>query len=269
MVLNVPCKINLGLHVLRRRPDGYHDIETVMYPIPLFDVLTIEKAAVFSFCTTGLTIGGSAADNLCLKAFRLLEPRILAGSVSIHLQKNIPMGAGLGGGSADAAYTLLAVNELFELGLTVSELHEMASRLGSDCPFFITSQVSLATGRGEILHPLHFSLRSFWLAVIKPSVSVSTREAYSGVTPAGSYRDLAQILRNPVESWRYGLVNDFEPSVVGLYPEIKTIKETLYAQGAVYASMSGSGSAVFGLFTDKPDLNWPRVNDFIEIMRLT
>lgn len=242
------CKINLGLHILNRRPDGYHDIDTCFFPVPWTDILEVLPSESQSFMLSGLSIPGHANDNLCLKAYHLLQRDFSLSPIQGHLHKIVPMGAGLGGGSADAAQMLRMLNSLFELGLSTERLTEYAKQLGSDCAFFLRDQPAMGAGRGELLEPIEVSLKNHYLVVVTPPIHVSTAEAYAGVTPKRAERDVRSVLMEPVTRWRDLLKNDFEISVFRSYPEIERIKRTMYSVGAVYASMSGSGSSVFGLF---------------------
>lgn len=252
MVSFPPCKINLGLRVVSKRTDGYHNLETCFYPIPWTDGLEIIPAETTTFTSSGNVIPGKAEDNLCLKAYQLLQGDFQLPAVHIHLHKVIPAGAGLGGGSSDAAHTLTLLNTLFEMKLSIEQLKHYALQLGSDCPFFIESRAMLGTARGEILEPVNVDLTGKFIALIKPDVHVSTAEAYGGVKPSGKSGEIKHILLNvPVKSWREQLHNDFEHSVFQAHPQIGEIKQKLYNHGALYASMSGSGSAVFGIF-EKP-----------------
>lgn len=249
MVAFPHCKINLGLHVVAKRPDGYHNIETCFYPVPWHDVLEIVRADAFSFTQTGDAIPGDTGTNLCVKAWQLLQQDHHLPPVAMHLHKILPLGAGLGGGSSDGAHVLVLLNRLFNLSLSDAALASYAARLGSDCAFFVTREPMLGTGRGEILEPVSVPLQGKFLVLIKPPVHVSTAEAYAGVRPAQPALSLRDIIEHrPVTTWRELLVNDFESSVFARYPEIQKIKEDLYAHGAVYAAMSGSGASVFGIF---------------------
>jgi 4-diphosphocytidyl-2-C-methyl-D-erythritol kinase len=248
MVCFPHCKINLGLHILSKRPDGYHALETCFYPVPWTDILEIIHAKEFSFVLTGLPVTDSAEGNLCVKAYRLLQQDHGITPVCIHLHKILPPGAGLGGGSSDAAHTLRLLNELFSLDLSAHVLRDYASRLGSDCAFFIEDQPSLGAGRGEELHEITVELKNKYLVLVKPPVSVSTAEAYKNVIPCVPESGIREILARDIHDWKELLHNDFEKSVFQRYPEIGLIKEKLYNRGAVYASMSGSGSSVFGIF---------------------
>jgi 4-diphosphocytidyl-2-C-methyl-D-erythritol kinase len=245
------AKINLGLNVIRKRPDGFHDLETCFYPVPWTDILEIIPAKEFQFSSSGLPINGNSENNLCVKAYDLLRKNFDLPPVQIHLHKIIPMGAGLGGGSSDAAFTLRELNELFALGLSQNKLMEYAAQLGSDCAFFISDEAKLGKGRGEILSPAEVSLRGKFIVIVKSNVHVSTADAFAGIIPKVADVNFAEVLKYPINEWRKFLKNDFEESVLKKYPVIREVKDKLYAIGASYASMSGSGSAVFGLF-DKP-----------------
>jgi len=244
------AKLNLGLNILRKRADGYHDLESLFIPYEgLRDVLEILPAKKLEMHLYGITLEGDAMDNLCVKAWNLLHERYDIPPVAIHLWKGIPSGAGLGGGSADASFTLAMLNEIFLLRLQTAELAEMAATLGSDCPFFIYNRPMLASGRGEILSPWReMDLSGFRIEVVKPEVFVSTREAYAGVHPHLPAMPLEEVLRGPVGQWRSTLVNDFEESIFPSHPEIAAVKQEFYNRGAIYSAMSGSGSAVFGIF---------------------
>lgn len=249
------CKINLGLNIVARRDDGYHLLETAFYPVPLTDVLEIVPAAGGA---TTLTCYGRPVDcppekNLVMKAYRLLESRYNLPPVDIHLTKIIPDGAGLGGGSADAAFTLRVLNDMFDLRLDNAALAALALTLGADCPFFIYNTPMMAGGIGDVLAPLSLSLAGKTLLLVKPERSVATARAYAGVTPRPAERSLADDLAKPVGQWRETIKNDFEQSVFSELPELADIKRALYDNGAVYAAMSGSGSALFGIF-DSDDL---------------
>lgn len=253
MILRANCKINLGLDILRRREDGYHEVETVMIPVRgLFDEVEVTRreAPGVGFRAGGLAVDCDPEDNLCVKAFRLMQERYGVGGVEIRLDKRVPFGAGLGGGSSDATAVVLALDELFALRLSEEELIACAAALGSDTAFFVRNVPQFCTGRGEIMSPVALDLRGLWLAVVKPAEGVSTREAYAGVTPRVPAVPLLERLRRPVNEWQGLVTNDFEPTVFAVRPAIRAAKETLLAAGALYASMSGSGSAVFGLFDD-------------------
>jgi 4-diphosphocytidyl-2-C-methyl-D-erythritol kinase len=251
------CKINIGLQITGRFDDGYHSIETCMYPLPLNDVLEIVPALANE---TRILLSGSAEvipaeKNIVFKAWKLLHERFDIPFVDIYLHKVIPSGAGLGGGSADGAYALNMLNSMFELGLSTEQLETEAANLGMDCPFFIAGSPAIATGKGEILNPVPIDLSGYYLVLAKPPVNVSTAEAYAGVIPQKPEKNIAELIKLPVEEWGNVIVNDFERTVFAKYPFIETIKTKIYSKGAVYAQMSGSGSAVFGLFRSKPDFN--------------
>lgn len=248
------CKINLGLSILRKREDGFHDLETVFYPVMFREGLEIihETDAGGSDCrftSTGIDLDIPPDDNICIRAYRLLKKDIPAlPAARIHLHKRIPSGAGLGGGSSDGAATLLLLNKKFNLSLNDEQLMNYALQLGSDCPFFIRNQPSLARGRGEILTSITLDLSQYKLLLINPRIHISTAWAFSRIQPFVERESLEEIIRLPVPEWRHKLSNDFEPTVFQAYPEIGQIKSELYEAGALYASMSGTGSTVYGIF---------------------
>lgn len=251
------AKINLGLNITEKRPDGYHNLETVFYPVPVEDALEIIPLpdAPRGTCTlhlAGQEIAGTLEDNLVAKAYRMLDADFGLPAVDIHLLKHIPSGAGLGGGSSDAAFMLKMLNEQFGLGLTEDSLEAYAARLGADCAFFVRNRPTFAEGIGNIFSPLpSFSLSGYRLLLVKPDVFVSTRDAFARIKPRRADASPKEIVRLPVEKWRGRLVNDFEESVFPQFPLIGEIKDEMYRLGAVYASMSGSGSSVFGLFKNE------------------
>jgi 4-diphosphocytidyl-2-C-methyl-D-erythritol kinase len=264
MVLFPNCKINLGLHITRKREDGYHDLETVFYPIGIKDVLEIIQAPnpqePFSFSNTGLAIQGNPTDNLCAKAYQLLKkdyPQMP--SIQLHLHKQIPMGAGLGGGSADGAFALKLLNQLFHLDISEEQLIQYALALGSDCPFFIINQASLGKGRGEILERLTLDLSQYHFLIVNPGIHIGTGWAFSQITPKPAEHSLISLINQPIATWKEHLVNDFEAPVMVAYPEITQIKNALYQAGALYASMSGSGSTLYGIFEkgQTPKISFP------------
>lgn len=249
MIIFPNCKINLGLHILERREDGYHNIETVMYPVMnLRDSIELLPAHEDSFTTSGFVVDCSHDDNICMKVVRLMRSRYDIAPVAVHLHKAIPFGAGLGGGSADASFLIRGLNEIFGLGLAVETLCSLASELGSDTPFFIRNAPALCTGRGEIMSSIDVDLSQYRIEIVKPEVNVSTAEAYRNVKPDASRKSLSEIVSGDISMWRESLVNDFEASVTAAHPEIKELKDDMYRRGAIYAAMSGSGSAVFGIF---------------------
>lgn len=251
------AKINIGLNIVSKREDGYHNLETLFYPIPVADSLEITTAPQgeeTSFENFGIQVDGDAGNNLVLKAYRLLSSEFNLPPLRVYLRKNIPFGAGLGGGSADAAFMIKLLNQKFSLGLTEEQMEGYASKIGADAPFFIRNKPVFATGIGNEFHPVDFSLKGYHLVLIKPDVSVSTPEAYSLVKPCQPEIPLTEIIRRPVEEWKDLLRNDFEESVFAKKPVIGQIKQQLYDMGAVYASMSGSGSSVFGIFNEQQSL---------------
>ena len=255
MITYPNAKINLGLNIVEKRPDGYHNLETVFYPINLQDALEVnlrEGEDEFSLKVSGVSIEGKPEDNLVVKAYRLLKkdyPHIPA--IDIHMYKHIPTGAGLGGGSADAAFMIKLLNEKFKLNLSIEKMEEYAAILGADCAFFIQNKPVFATGIGNIFEPIQLSLKGYYLVLVKPDIFVSTKDAFAHITPKKPTQSLKEIIRMPVETWRATMKNDFEESVFQKFPEIAAIKDKLYDLGAIYASMSGSGSSVFGIFREQ------------------
>ena len=262
-MITFPCaKINLGLNIVSKRPDGYHNLETVFYPIPLTDALEIkymdEKFPSESPCDlkiTGNDIDCNEEDNLVIKAYQLLAADFQLPRVPAHLVKRIPTQAGLGGGSSDAAYMIRLLDERFRLNIGIPEMERYAAKLGADCAFFITADPSYAEGIGDVLMPVDVpgaGLGGYYLAVVKPSVAVSTRDAYAAIVPKTPAKCCRDIVRQPIETWKDELVNDFEAPIFAMHPELAAIKQSLYDAGAVYAAMSGSGSALFGIFREQP-----------------
>ncbi len=259
MVTFPNAKINLGLDVVAKRPDGYHNLETIFYPIPLQDILEItvteeEGAPDYTFKMHNAVFEGDNNDNLVVKAYKILAADHKLPKVEMSLYKNIPTGAGLGGGSADAAFALKMLNEIACLNLSDEQLEAYAARIGADCAFFIKNTPAYATGIGNILSPTVCSISGYHLVLVKPDIHISTKEAYSLVTPAAAETPLTEIAALAVEEWKGKMKNDFEKSVFANHPQMEKIKEELYNMGAVYASMSGSGSAFFGLFTEQQDI---------------
>lgn len=241
------CKINIGLNIIRKREDGFHDLETVFYPIPFTDVLEILPSEKPEFIITGLQV--DTTDNLCIKAYNLLKQDFAdLPSLKMHLHKAIPLGAGLGGGSSDAAFTLRLLNEKFNLGLSAEQLLNYALQLGSDVPFFMVNEPCFATGRGEILQPIKVDLTNYKLILVNPGIHISTEWAFSNITPQKPGIPVTQIISQPIETWKDLLQNDFEVPVFAECPEIENIKKDMYKKGALYASMSGTGSSVYGIF---------------------
>lgn len=268
MIVFPNAKINLGLRITSKRSDGYHNLDTVFFPINLKDALEIithpnPSANEVTFSSSGLAIPGSATSNLCIKAYQLLKtkfPELPA--IQMHLHKNIPMGAGLGGGSADGAFTLQLLNEKYKLNLSHEELIQMALSLGSDCPFFIKNTPVHATGRGEIMRPIQVDLSNYKIALVLPGIHVSTALAFKDCPISSSIQTCDTIVQQAIETWKDQLINDFEETVFPNYPQLATIKAKLYDAGAIYASMTGTGSTVYGIFNVKPDLDQVFPNDY-------
>ncbi|MBS4064441.1 MAG: 4-(cytidine 5'-diphospho)-2-C-methyl-D-erythritol kinase [Chitinophagaceae bacterium] len=278
------CKINLGLQILHKREDGFHNLATVFYPAGWKDVVEVIRrddgrqttddsnepnsrltTHDISFSSTGLAVAGEPQNNLCIKAYGLLKKDFPSlPPVQMHLHKTIPMGAGLGGGSADGAFTLKLLNEKFQLGLTVQQLMDYALQLGSDCPFFILNQPCYATGRGEVLEPIALDLSAYQLVLVNPGIHVNTGWAFAQLELKDAPRpDLRTIVQQPITTWKDQLINDFEAPVCKAHPEIAAIKEELYNEGALYASMTGSGSTVFGVFENRGKINIPISRNYL------
>lgn len=264
MIVFPNAKINLGLNITEKRPDGYHNLETVFYPVHIEDALEVvplkDSDKEFELHVSGTPVAGNPEENLVVKAYRLLKERFNLPPVSIYLHKHIPSGAGMGGGSADGAFMLKLLNDKFSLGLSEDELEIIASQLGADCPFFIRNKPTFASGTGNIFSPINISLKGLYILIIKPEIFVSTRDAFSLITPAFPEKRITDVIQQPVEEWKNSLANDFEKSVFAQHPEIGDAKNKLYETGAIYASMSGSGSSLFGIFNapvDKPELIFP------------
>lgn len=242
------AKINLGLNVTEKRPDGYHNLETVFYPARIVDVIEITDAAKTTCQIRGIDIPGETADNLCLKTYHLLKKDFDLPPVQITLLKNIPVGAGLGGGSADAAFLIKLLNDKFNLELSIEKMEDYARVLGADCAFFIQNKAAYADGRGDQFSLLNIDLSSYYLVLVKPPVHVSTADAFGGLKPALPQQNLRELIKLPVSEWKDHLKNDFEETIFLKYPQISKIKEELYHAGATFALMSGSGSSVFAIF---------------------
>lgn len=255
------AKINLGLRIIEKRPDGYHNLETIFYPVPVEDALEITElknsTEPYLFQQVGLPVPGDLNDNLVVKAYQLMKERYSLPPIDIHLIKHTPLGAGLGGGSSDAAFMLKLLNQQFALGASDEELEGYAAQLGADCAFFIKNKPVYAEGIGNLFSPIDFSLAGYQIILIKPDVFVSTRDAFAQITPKQPELSLKEIIRRPLSDWKELMVNDFEASIFPKFPIIQSIKEQLYAHGAFYAAMSGSGSSVFGLFA--PDSILPKL----------
>ena len=249
------AKINIGLNIVEKRPDGYHNIETLFYPIPVKDALEIvlSNEGKHAFHSSGILLEGDPEQNLVMKAVHLLEKDFQIPKLDIYLEKVIPFGAGLGGGSADAAFMLKMLNEFLCLNLPDAQLEHYASKIGADCSFFIKNKPAFASGIGDILEPVEMSLKGYFLVLIKPDIYISTPEAYSLISPQKPEISIKEWIKRPIQEWKNGIVNDFEKNIFVKYPAIAEIKEQLYDKGALYASMSGSGSSVFGIFDKQVD----------------
>ena len=258
MIHFTPCKINLGLHVVGKRSDGYHNIETCFFPVPWHDAVEIIPAQDddVTFSLSGIPVPGDTNDNLVMKAYQLLSSDFSLAKISCHLHKVIPSGAGLGGGSSDGAAALLLLNNIFQLKLSPADLRAYASQLGSDCAFFIEGKPKIGREKGDVLEDIHMNLKGKQLVIVKPRVNVSTAEAYQNLRLSNRNPRIKQIIENvDLAGWSSLLTNDFEETVFEKYPEIGKMKASLYDHGAIYASMSGSGSAVFGIFDQPPQIN--------------
>ena len=253
------AKINLGLNVTEKRSDGFHNIETIFYPIGWNDALEVVVAKKYSrkeftLHLSGIPISGNTNDNLLYKAYKLMQHIRLLPKIEVYLHKSLPMGAGLGGGSSDAAFFIKLLNEQFSLELTEFETLDISKKLGSDCAFFVKNSPVFAFQKGDIFTDISLDLSSLYIAVVYPNIHSNTKEAYSLITPQKPSQSVLEIIKQPIATWKTDLVNDFETSIFKLYPAVKKVKDDLYSLGALYASMSGSGSAVFGLFDHEPDI---------------
>jgi 4-diphosphocytidyl-2-C-methyl-D-erythritol kinase len=248
MILFPNAKINIGLYVTEKRPDGFHNLESAFFPVNWTDILEITPQETFEFSSSGLAISGKIENNLCYKAYELLRKAFQIPGVHIHLHKIIPMGAGLGGGSSDAAYTLMGLRDIFELPLSNADLIPFANQLGSDCAFFLMNSPAFGVGKGDELSPIDCKIENKFVVLIYPKIGISTQEAYSNIQPTPAKNHLPEVLKKPISEWKFLVHNDFEDSVFPKYSMLKEIKEELYSLGAIYASMSGSGSTIFGIF---------------------
>lgn len=248
------AKINLGLNIVSKRSDGYHNLETVFYPIAIKDAIEIivrDGQDKDTFFEAGIKVDSEPDNNLVVKALKLMRSQYTFPSVEVHLLKKIPFGAGLGGGSSDASFMLKLLNSTFSLGASDEELARLAVQLGADCPFFIYNRPVFASGIGEVFEDIELSLRGYYFVLIKPDVHVSTKDAFANIKPQQPVLSLKEIIKRPVSEWKGLMENDFEKSVFLKYPVIAQLKAELYAHGALYASMSGSGSSVFGIFKEE------------------
>lgn len=251
MILFPNAKINIGLNIISKRPDGYHNLESIFYPLPIKDALEVVEADVLQFSSSGINIPGNPDDNLCLKAYHLLKRDFTSlPPVRIHLHKHIPIGAGLGGGSSDASFFISLLNQKFGLGMENAQMEHYASKIGSDCAFFIQNKSAYAIEKGDRLSALDLDLINYFIVLVMPDVQVSTAEAYQGVHAAPASKPLTELVKLPIQDWKFQIKNDFESSVFSKYPSIARIKDSLYESGALYASMSGSGSSVYGIFKE-------------------
>ncbi len=252
------AKINIGLNVIEKREDGYHNIESIFYPIHWCDALEVlpsEGSGKLDLAILGMPVPGSAESNLCTKVYNLLHEKYLLPSLKLWLLKCIPMGAGLGGGSSDAAFFLTLLNDFFKLNLSYDELKIYSSTIGSDCTFFLDNKPASITGKGDISMPIELDLSNYYISIVYPAIHVDTKNAYSLITPKKSSYSLKETILNlPVYKWKEKVINDFESPVFAAYPELANIKKMIYDKGALYVSMTGSGSALYGIFEEKPDL---------------
>ncbi|MGI8950861.1 MAG: 4-(cytidine 5'-diphospho)-2-C-methyl-D-erythritol kinase [Chitinophagaceae bacterium] len=286
MVAFPNCKINLGLNIIRKREDGYHDIETVFYPLPLCDAVEVivlpeirnqqsdvrnQKSEIQNLSTSGLNIEGKIEENLCIKAVQLLKKNFSQlPPIQMHLHKAIPVGAGLGGGSADAIFILQLLNEKFELKLSKEQLFNYAKELGSDCPFFIINKPCFATGRGEILQEIHLDLSKYYFVIVNAAIHINTKWAFAQIQSQQSFQRIIEIINEPIVKWKNYLANDFEQIIAKKYPEIIAIKNKLYDAGAIYSSMSGSGSSVYGIFENEiPEINFPAEYFYVHLKNIS
>ncbi|MGZ3813013.1 MAG: 4-(cytidine 5'-diphospho)-2-C-methyl-D-erythritol kinase [Mucilaginibacter sp.] len=255
MIVFPNAKINIGINITSRRPDGYHNIETIFYPLPIYDALEALPGDQLTFESSGLEIPGSIEDNLCIKGYHLIKKDHHLPPLNICLLKHIPIGAGLGGGSANAAFFIKLVNNLFSLGMSTDQMLNYARQLGADCAFFIENKPLFAFEKGDQFETISVDLSKYKIVLVMPPVHVSTAEAYRGVKPAPVKDSLYELISEPIQDWRRFIKNDFEESVFKNHPEIRGVKAALYDAGAIYASMSGSGASVFGIFNETPDLS--------------
>ncbi|MCF8227158.1 MAG: 4-(cytidine 5'-diphospho)-2-C-methyl-D-erythritol kinase [Bacteroidales bacterium] len=255
MIYLCPAKINIGLHILRKRDDGYHDLSSLMLPLPLYDILEVIKTGgppgKFDFESTGIAVPGSTSDNICFKAYRIFSGKVSQIPVKVFLYKQIPVGAGLGGGSSDAAAMIMALNRLTGSTLNDQHLEELAQEAGSDCPFFIQKRASMIGGKGEALMPSPIDLKDLYIVLMNPGIQIDTSRAYRQVSPDGKREELDLLLKKPIKEWKHTIVNDFETNIINEHPVIGKLKTGLYDSGALFASMSGSGSSVYGIFRKK------------------
>jgi 4-diphosphocytidyl-2-C-methyl-D-erythritol kinase len=261
MIVFPNAKINIGLNITERRADGYHNLETVFYPLMIKDALEVIESDYLTFQSSGIIIPGESENNLCLKAYHLLKQDYDLPQVSIYLHKHIPIGAGLGGGSADAAFLIKLLNESFALGLTEDVMMDYARQLGADCAFFINNHPVYAYEKGDRFEPVNLDLSIYELVLVMPPVHVSSAQAFSGIKPSPSHQALKELVQLPVAEWKQHIKNNFEPHIFKAHPLIEEVKNELYNAGALYASMTGSGASVFGIFKEQPDLTMLQQNN--------
>jgi 4-diphosphocytidyl-2-C-methyl-D-erythritol kinase len=255
MVVFPNCKINIGLNIIKRRTDGFHNIETIFYPVPWTDILEMIPSNQEEFTFEGNKIDCPLEDNLCYRAYQLLKNDFNIPPINLYLYKIIPAGAGLGGGSSDAAFTLTTLNQLFSLNIKEDALMHYASMLGSDCAFFLRNKPAYATGKGNIFKNAEVNLDGYYLLIVKPQIHITTAHAYKMISPEISKSSLNNAISLPIMDWKTNIKNDFEAPLFNIYPQLQLIKQKLYELGAVYAAMSGSGSAIYGLLAEKVDFN--------------
>ena len=254
MVCFPNAKINIGLEIVSKRKDGFHNIVSGIYPIKYCDILEISESDKFKFTHTGLSIPDNGKDNLIVQAYHLLKEKNDIPAVEIHLHKVIPTGAGLGGGSSDASFTLITLNHLFDLNYNLNELEKFASRLGADCPFFVRNKPGIVFEKGDIFKPVEFNVSGYWLVVVTPDIHISTHDAYSFTKPSHGKSEWIKFLSKSPESWKTNISNSFEDNILTKYPELDKIKAKLIIEGAIYSSLSGSGSSVYGIFKERVNL---------------
>src|SRR5215831_14803492 len=253
------CKINIGLNIIQKRDDGYHDLESVFYPLNICDALEIintKETSTVQFSSTGLDINGTGQNNLCVKAYKLLKkdfPELPA--IKMYLNKTVPVGAGLGGGSSDAAFTLMLLDKKFRLNLSQEQLRNYALQLGSDCPFFVINKPCFVQGKGEVLEEIDLALSDYSFLLVNPGIHIGTKWAFSKIQPRIPDHSVREIVQRPIETWKEELINDFEAPMMQYYPQLKSIKQNLYESGALYAGMSGSGSTFFGIFSSSKKID--------------